>query len=303
MKEAIKNRYDIVFLHDVKNGNPNGDPDAGNAPRVDPDTDIGIITDVCTKRKIRNYVETVKGDAKGYRIYIKRGTALNATDNEAFESIGISGASEMSNDALKKAIKKSEKDIDTLVRDYLVDNFFDIRAFGAVVTTAMKCNLNCGQILGPVQFGFSESVDPVYPRKITVSRDAITKESDKDDKSSTFGDKWVIPYGLYRGECFISANVAQKTTGFSEEDLELFLDAMSHMYENNHAAARGKMAVRKIIIFKHDTMLGNAPAHKLFDLVKVEKKPGVEIPRSYNDYDVSVDLELLPKGVTCEIRE
>ena len=167
----------------------------------------------------------------------------------------------------------------------------------------MKANLNCGQILGPVQFSYSKSIDPIYPIKDTVSRCAIAKESEKDDKSSTLGDKWIVPYGLYRGVCFISAYQAQKVTGFSEEDLELLLDALMNMYRSKQSSSRGIATVRKIIIFKHDTALGNAPAHKLFDLVKVEKKPGVKFPRSYSDYNVSVDLEHLPKGVTCEIRE
>ncbi len=303
MKEAIKNRYDFVILFDVENGNPNGDPDAGNMPRIDPETNLGIITDVCLKRKIRSYVETVKEDAPGYRIYIKDGIPLNRSDNEAFLAVNIPNAASMKAEDLKKAIKNSGVDADTLVRDYMVDNFFDIRTFGAVMTTMMKGNLNCGQLRGPVQFGFARSVDPVIPQEITITRVAITTEADADKKNTEMGRKYILPYGLYRCEGYISANLARKTTGFSDEDLELLWNAILNMFEHDHAAARGKMAVQKLIIFKHDSELGNAPAHKLFDLVSVVRKDDVQVARSFKDYTIQVKTEDLPKGVHCEIRE
>lgn len=303
MKEAIKNRYEFVILFDVENGNPNGDPDAGNMPRIDPETNLGIVTDVCLKRKIRTYVETVKEDATGYRIYIKDGVPLNRSDNEAFKTVDIPDAASMKADELKKAIKQSGKDVDTLVRDYMVDNFFDVRTFGAVMTTMMKGNLNCGQLRGPVQLGFARSVDPVIPQEITITRIAITTEADADKKNTEMGRKYILPYGLYRCEGYISANLARKTTGFSEEDLELLWDAILNMFEHDHAAGRGKMAVRKLIIFKHDSELGNAPAHKLFDLVTVEKKADVQVARSFADYSFDVDTGSLPSGVHCEVRE
>ena len=304
MKEAIKNRYEFVILFDVENGNPNGDPDAGNMPRIDPETNLGIITDVCLKRKIRTYVETVKEDAAGYRIYIKDGVPLNRSDNEAFlRELDIPDAASMKAEDLKKAIKNSGKDADVLVRDFMVDNFFDIRAFGAVMTTMMKGNLNCGQLRGPVQFGFARSVDPVIPQEITITRVAITTEADADKKNTEMGRKYILPYGLYRCEGYISANLARKTTGFDEDDLKLLWDAIMNMFEYDHAAARGKMAVQKLIIFKHDSELGNAPAHKLFDLVKVERKPEVQVGRAFADYNVTVDTDRLPDGVHCEIKD
>lgn len=301
--EPIKNRYEFVILFDVENGNPNGDPDAGNMPRIDPETNLGIVTDVCLKRKIRTYVETVKEDATGYRIYIKDGVPLNRSDNEAFKTVDIPDAASMKADELKKAIKQSGKDVDTLVRDYMVDNFFDVRTFGAVMTTMMKGNLNCGQLRGPVQLGFARSVDPVIPQEITITRIAITTESDADKKNTEMGRKYILPYGLYRCEGYISANLARKATGFSEEDLELLWDAILNMFEHDHAAGRGKMAVRKLVIFKHDSELGNAPAHKLFDLVSVERKPDVQVTRSFADYTFAVDTASLPSGVHCEVRE
>ena len=303
MKEAIKNRYDFVILFDVENGNPNGDPDAGNMPRIDPETNLGIITDVCLKRKIRSYVETVKEDAPGYRIYIKDGIPLNRSDNEAFLAVNIPNAASMKAEDLKKAIKNSGVDTDTLVRDYMVDNFFDVRTFGAVMTTMMKGNLNCGQLRGPVQFGFARSVDPVIPQEITITRVAITTEADADKKNTEMGRKYIVPYGLYRCEGYISANLARKATGFSDEDLELLWNAILNMFEYDHAAARGKMAVQKLIIFKHDSELGNAPAHKLFDLVSVVRKDDVQVARSFKDYTIQVETEHLPNGVHCEIRE
>lgn len=242
MSDPIKNRYEFVVLFDVENGNPNGDPDAGNMPRVDPETGYGLVTDVCLKRKIRNYVEMAKEGEKGYRIYIKDGVPLNSSDKGA---------------------------------------------------------LNCGQVRGPVQLGFARSIDPILPQEVTITRVAITTEADAEKKNTEMGRKYIVPYGLYRAEGYVSANLARKTTGFSEEDLELLWTAILNMFENDHSAARGKMAVRELIVFKHNCELGCAPAHKLFDLVKVEHKDGVTAPRSYGDYTVSVDETHLPSGVTC----
>lgn len=291
MSEPIRNRYDFVILFDVENGNPNGDPDAGNMPRVDPETGYGLVTDVCLKRKIRNYVETLKEDAPGYRIYIKDGVPLNRSDNEAIAALGIDGD--------LKAAKKSTPDIDRKLRDWMCQNFFDIRTFGAVMTTFVKGALNCGQVRGPVQLGFARSVDPIMPQEVTITRVAITTEADAEKKGTEMGRKYIVPYGLYRVEGYISANLARKTTGFSEDDLNLLWTAILNMFENDHSAARGKMAVRELIVFRHDSELGCAPAHKLFDLVKAAHKDNVTAPRSYEDYTVTVDEAALPAGVTC----
>ena len=290
--EPIKNRYEFVILFDVENGNPNGDPDAGNMPRIDPESGYGLVTDVCLKRKIRNYVETVKEDAAGYRIYIKDGVPLNRSDKEACAYVGVDA------DKLKEAKKQDEK-LDEKLRDFMCANFYDVRTFGAVMTTFMKGALNCGQLRGPVQLGFSRSIDPVLPQEVTITRTAITTEADAEKKGTEMGRKYIVPYALYRCEGYISANLARKTTGFSEEDLSLLWEAILNMFENDHAAGRGKMAVRELIVFRHDSELGNAPAHKLFDLIRVEKKDGVTAPRAYTDYTVTVDEAALPQGVSC----
>lgn len=298
MSEAIKNRYEFVILFDVENGNPNGDPDAGNMPRVDPETGLGLVTDVCLKRKIRNYVETVKEDATGYRIYIKDGVPLNRSDAEAYAALDVT-------EKTVKAKKKENPDLDRNIRDWMCANFYDIRTFGAVMTTFVKAALNCGQVRGPVQMGFARSVEPVVPQEVTITRVAITTEADAENKSTEMGCKYIVPYGLYRCEGYISANLARKTTGFSEKDLELLWEAILNLFEHDHSAARGKMAVRELIIFKHDSELGCAPAHKLFDTVKVTRTHPEDITpaRSYQDYVVTVDEAALPEGVTCEIRQ
>ena len=300
--EAIKNRYEFVVLFDCENGNPNGDPDAGNMPRIDPETGHGIVTDVCLKRKIRNYVETAKEDEAGHRIFIKENVPLNRSEGEAFTKVGIDNAADMEKEELKKkikAVKAKGVDVDTLVRDYLCGEFFDIRTFGAVLTTCVKGALNCGQVRGPVQLSFARSIDPIVPQELTITRTAITTEADAEKKNTEMGRKYVVPYGLYRAEGYVSANLARKTTGFSEEDLALLWQAILNMFECDHSAARGKMAVRELIVFKHDSELGNAPAYKLFDTVKVAHKPDVVAPRSYSDYTVEVDEAALPAGVTC----
>ncbi len=291
MAEAIKNRYEFVVFFDVENGNPNGDPDAGNMPRIDPETGYGLVTDVCLKRKIRNFVETAKEGESGYRIYIKDNVPLNTSDREACDYLGVAP------DKLKEA-KKKDPDIDAKLRDFMCRNFYDIRTFGAVMTTFVKGALNCGQVRGPVQLGFARSVDPILPQEVTITRVAIAKEDDAENKNTEMGRKYIVPYGLYRVEGYVSANLARKTTGFSEEDLELLWTAIMNMFENDHSAARGKMAVRELLIFRHDSELGCAPAHKLFDLVTAAHKPDVSVPRCYDDYVITVDEAALPEGVT-----
>ena len=246
------------------------------------------------KRKIRNYVEMVKEGVPGYRIYIKDGVPLNASDREACEYLGI----EASKEALKAA-KKNDEHIDEKIRDFMCQNFYDIRTFGAVMTTFVKGALNCGQVRGPVQLGFARSVDPILPQEVTITRVAITTEADAENKGTEMGRKYIVPYGLYRVEGYVSANIARKTTEFSEDDLNLLWTAILNMFENDHSAARGNMAVRELIVFKHDSEFGNAPAYKLFDTVKVAHKPDVVAPRSYSDYTVEVDEAALPTGVTC----
>ena len=291
MSEAIKNRYDFVILFDVENGNPNGDPDAWNMPRIDPETGYGLVTDVCLKRKIRNYVEDAKEDAEGYRIYIKDQVPLQRSDGEALHYLGV--------DKDLKAAKKEDPTLDVKIRDFMCRNFYDIRTFGAVMTTFVKGNLNCGQVRGPVQLGFARSIDPILPQEITITRIAITTEADAEKKGTEMGRKYIVPYGLYRTEGYVSANLARKVTGFSEEDLQLLWQAILNMFENDHSAARGKMAVRELIVFKHDSELGNAPSYRLFDAVHVQRAEGVAVARQYSDYVVTVE-EDLPAGVTCQ---
>lgn len=230
MSDPIKNRYEFVVLFDVENGNPNGDPDAGNMPRVDPETGYGLVTDVCLKRKIRNYVEMAKEDADHYHIYIKDGVPLNSSDKEACAYVGADP------DKLKEAKKKDEH-LDEKIRDFMCSNFYDIRTFGAVMTTFTKGALNCGQVRGPVQLGFARSIDPILPQEVTITRVAITTEADAEKKNTEMGRKYIVPYGLYRAEGYVSANLARKTTGFSEEDLELLWTAILNMFENDHSAA------------------------------------------------------------------
>lgn len=293
MSDIIKNRYEFVILFDVENGNPNGDPDAGNMPRVDPETGLGIVTDVCLKRKIRNFVEAVKEDEPGYKIYIKENVPLNTSDKQAYLALGV-------DEKKVKDTKKNDPELDVKVRDWMCKNYFDIRTFGAVMTTFVKDALNCGQVRGPVQLGFARSVEPISQQEMTITRVAITTEEDAANKNTEMGRKYIVPYGLYRCEGFISANLARKTTGFSEEDLALLWQAIINMFELDHSAARGKMAVRELIVFKHDSEFGNAPAHKLFDLVKVARKNDSGLPaRAYTDYEVSVNETALPAGVTC----
>ena len=296
MSEIIRNRYDFVVLFDVENGNPNGDPDAGNMPRTDPETGCGLVTDVCLKRKIRNYVEMVKEDDPHFGIYIKENIPLNRSDREGLAACGYPDIK----DGELKDLKKKDKDIDEKLLKYMCGRYYDIRAFGAVMTTFVKGALNCGQVRGPVQLGFARSVDPIVPQEVTITRVSITTEEDAAKKGTEMGRKHIVPYGLYRAEGFVSANLARKTTGFTEEDLALLWKAVLNMFENDHSAARGKMAVRKLIVFRHDSELGEAPAWKLFELVKVHRKEGVTAPRNIDDYTIEVQENALPQGVTCE---
>ena len=289
--EPIKNRYEFVILFDVENGNPNGDPDAGNMPRIDPETGYGLVTDVCLKRKIRNYVETAKEGESGYGIYIKDSVPLNRSDLEACKAVGV-------DEKKLKEAKRNDENLDEKLRDFMCSNFYDIRTFGAVMTTFVKGALNCGQVRGPVQLGFARSIDPILPQEVTITRVAITTEADAEKKGTEMGRKYIVPYGLYRAEGYISANLARKTTGFSEDDLALLWQAILNMFELDRSAARGNMAVRELIVFKHDSELGNAPAYKLFELVKVARKDGVTAPRAYSDYTVTLDEAHLPDGVT-----
>ncbi|WP_349687680.1 type I-C CRISPR-associated protein Cas7/Csd2 [Acidaminococcus sp. DS4831] len=291
--KAIRNRYDFVVLFDVENGNPNGDPDAGNMPRVDPETGLGLVTDVCLKRKIRNYVEAAKEDQPGYQIYVRETVPLEANDKKALEYLGV--------DDVKKIDKKKDPDADRKIRDFMCSNFYDIRTFGAVMTTFVKGALSCGQVRGPVQLGFAHSIDPIMPQEITITRVAITTAKRQEEGRNTeMGRKYIVPYGLYRVEGYVSANLARKSTGFSDEDLQLLWKAIINMFENDHSAARGNMAVRELIVFKHESELGNAPSYKLFERVQVAKKDPRKAPRSYHDYQVTVDTENLPEGITCQ---
>ena len=297
MEELIKNRYEFVVLFDVENGNPNGDPDAGNMPRIDPESGLGLVTDVCLKRKIRNYIETVKEDEKGYKIYIKEDVPLNRSDRTVCESLGIEETDDKKvTEALKK-LKKTDPNVDIKLRDYMCENFYDIRTFGAVMTTFVKASLNCGQVRGPVQIGFARSIDPIISQEVTITRVAITTEKDAENKSTEMGRNNIVPYGLYRVEGYISANLARKVTGFSEKDLELLWDAIINMFENDHSAARGKMAVRELIVFKHSKELGDCPAYKLFDAVEVKKKDDIEYPRKYQDYTVQIHENEIPDSI------
>lgn len=292
MAEVIKNRYEFTILFDVENGNPNGDPDAGNMPRIDPETGYGIVTDVSLKRKIRNCVETMCEDKEGYKIYIKDGVPLNESDNTAYIAFGT-------DEKKIKELKKDDPEIDKKICQFMCNNFFDIRTFGAVMTTFVKAALNCGQVRGPVQLGFARSIDPIVTQEVTITRVAITTKKDAENKSTEMGRKYIVPYALYRVDGYISANLARKVTGFSEDDLALLWQAIINMFEYDHSAARGNMAVRELIVFKHATELGNAPAYKLFDTVSVKRKEGVIAARSYNDYEVEVAENKLPEGVSC----
>lgn len=366
MSELIKNRYDFALLFDVTDGNPNGDPDAGNLPRVDAETGMGLVTDVCLKRKVRNYVQIVTGANKPFDIYVKERAVLGRAHVEAFKDLGIelgeAGRKEITIEIVEalselslpeglsiseeeneegelkaflnvacdfdkktlaefwkenKEFAKSNQEIKLLIdnlsksiksrkpkaeetekgRGWMCENFYDIRTFGAVLS--LKSAPNCGQVRGPIQFTFGRSVDPVIALEHSITRMAVATEAEAEKQGGdnrTMGRKFTIPYGLYFSKGFISAHLAEQT-GFNNADLELFWDALKNMFDHDHSAARGMMSARKLIVFKHATALGNAPAHQLFDAIKVEKKNPSEPVRRYSDYIISVDKTSIPDGV------
>ena len=279
-KQPIQNRYDFIYLFDVQDGNPNGDPDAGNLPRIDFETGQGLVTDVCLKRKVRNYVQTMMGEDQLNQIFVKEGAVLNNEIKKAYKALD-----------LKAKEKGKESDNKDKARQYMCEHYYDIRTFGAVMSTGD----NAGQVRGAVQLTFARSIDPVMTSEHTVTRMAVTDEKDKD-KERTMGRKATVPYGLYRAHGFISATLARETT-FSEDDLDLLWEALKNMFDLDRSAARGLMAARRLIVFKHKDDLGNAPAHKLFELVKVEAKDPSRPARSFSDYEITVDESNLPKGV------
>jgi CRISPR-associated protein Csd2 len=280
--EIIHNRYDFVYLFDVVNGNPNGDPDAGNAPRIDPETGHGLVTDVCLKRKIRNFICAARPNTPGYDIYVKEKAVLNRQHQLAHDAVGLKP------DA--KGKEKSGK-IDE-ARAWMCQTFFDIRMFGAV----MSMEINCGQVRGPVQFAFGKSIDPILALDLAVTRVAVTNERDLE-KERTIGRKSIVPYGLYRTHGFISPQLAGDT-GFSQDDLTLLWDALKSMFELDRSAARGEMSARRLIVFEHESALGSAPAHRLFERVTVQRKDLAAPPRAYADYAVNVNRDDLPAGIT-----
>jgi CRISPR-associated protein Csd2 len=299
MSTQLKNRYDFMLVFDVKDGNPNGDPDAGNLPRVDAETGEGLVTDVCLKRKVRNYVQLTKGADAGYDIFVKEKAILNKEIEKAYAALDIDLA-KAPVDAIdgKKRNKEGQGQGSEVVqaRDKMCETYFDIRTFGAVMSTGA----NAGQVRGPVQLTFARSVDPVVTLEHSITRMAVATEAEAEKQSGdnrTMGRKNTVPYGLYVAYGFVSPALAVQT-GFSNEDLNLLWSALVNMFEHDHSAARGLMATQKLIVFKHDTALGNAPSHKLFDLVKIAKKPDVAVARKFADYDVVVpEKDALPTGV------
>lgn len=277
----LKNRIDFVYIFDVSDGNPNGDPDAGNLPRVDAETGMGLVTDVCLKRKVRNYVQYAMGDTDGYDIFIKEKAILNTLIDKAHDDTAV----------------KAAKDKTEAARMYMCKNYYDIRTFGAVMSTGK----NAGQVRGPIQMTFARSVDPIAIAEHSITRMAVATEKEAEQQNGgnrTMGRKSTVPYGLYVCHGFVSANLA-KQTGFSEEDLNIFWEALKNMFDIDRSAARGLMSAQKLIVFKHATDLGNAPANKLFDLVKVEKACN-GTPRSFNDYEVTIDRNGIPENITIE---
>ncbi len=286
---TIQNRYEFVYLFDVTNGNPNGDPDAGNMPRLDPESSKGLVTDVCLKRKIRNFIELTEADTQGYDIYVKEKSVLNNQNKKAYDALDIKPVE-------KKLPKDQEKA--RAVTDWMCANFYDVRSFGAVMTTAV----NSGQVRGPIQLAFAKSEDPIIPLEITITRMAVTTEKEAEEQQGgnrTMGRKHIVPYGLYRVHGFISAKLAEKT-GFSDDDLEKRWQALQMMFEHDHSAARGEMVVRKLVAFKHKDALGNMPSHKLFERVTIDRVNGESgTPASgFDDYHIKVNKEgLEDKGV------
>jgi len=284
MMEELKNRIDFVYLFDVQDGNPNGDPDAGNLPRVDAETGMGLVTDVCLKRKVRNYVQVAKSNEEGYDIFIKEKAILNNLIAEANQDETVKS---------KEGGSKTEA-----ARKVMCKRYFDVRAFGAVMSTGE----NAGQVRGPIQLTFARSIDPITSLEHSITRIAVATEAEAKKQSGenhTMGRKSTVPYGLYLCHGFVSANLA-KQTGFSQVDLDLFFDALKNMFDIDRSAARGLMSAQKLIVFKHDSVLGNAPANKLFDLVHVKKRDGVDVARSFADYEVTIDANPYEEHVTIE---
>lgn len=283
---SLQNRYEFVYFFDVTNGNPNGDPDSGNMPRLDPESSKGLVTDVCLKRKIRNYIQLTEGDTPGYDIYVQEKGVLNKQNQKAYDALGIKPES--------KKLPKEEAKARELTR-WMCNNFFDVRTFGAVMMT----EINSGQVRGPVQLAFAKSIDPIVPLEISITRMAVTHEKDLE-KERTMGRKHIVPYGLYRAHGFISANLADKT-GFSDADLDKLWQALKMMFEHDHSAARGEMNARRLFIFKHNDALGNMPSHQLFERVEAKRIKGESgtPASSFDDYEISINKDGL-SGVSVE---
>ena len=282
--KTLENRIDFIYLFDVQDGNPNGDPDAGNLPRVDAETGMGLVTDVCLKRKVRNYVQVAKQCASGYDIFVKEKAVLNTLIDLSYEDDRV------------KAADKNKQSI--AARDVMCEKYYDVRTFGAVMSTGK----NAGQVRGPIQFTFARSIDPIAPLEHSITRMAVATEKEAEKQSGdnrTMGRKSTVPYGLYLCHGFISANLA-KQTGFSTDDLDLFFEALKNMFDNDRSSARGLMSAQKLIVFRHESELGNAPANKLFDLVRVERKEGVDVARRFDDYKITINRQDLPVGITIE---
>jgi len=279
MQKPIEKRYEFVLLFDVENGNPNGDPDADNMPRIDSETGVGLVTDVCIKRRIRNYIDLIQEDIPGYDIYIKDGNILNDENRKAYQSCDI------------KPEHGADRDQVRALTEYMCDKYYDIRTFGAVMNTAV----NCGQVRGPVQLSFGKSVEPVMPQEIRITRLAVTNEKDAG-KIGTMGKKFILPYALFRVDGYISAAFAAKT-GFGEDDLELLWDALENMFEIDRSASRGKMATRKLFVFEHSSKLGNTHADSLFKRISINKISASKPARSFDDYKIEIDENDFPEGV------
>lgn len=306
----ISNKYDFSILFDVTNGNPNGDPDSDNMPRMDVETGIGLVTDVCLKRKIRDYVALVKEGQPGYGMYISSGHFLNQADLDVVVNANLVPAGTDVNklkDELKK-LKKSNPNAAQLVKEAACAMYYDVRTFGAVMTS--YTSVGSSQIRGPVQLGFSKSIDPIVQQYVGMTRCVHSTKEDQDKKESngTMGHKYIVPYGLYRVDGHVSAALAEKYSvltgaGFSEDDLELFWEAVMNMFEHDRSAGRGDMVVRKLIIWKHGSKYGSYPSHKLFERVSIRRKDGVDVARAYTDYEIAIDSTNLPSGVSVEVRE
>ena len=293
MTDHIKNRHDFVLLFDVIDGNPNGDPDAGNLPRMDPQTGHGLVTDVCLKRKVRNYIEIAKAEVPDYEIYVKEKAILTRQQEKAYSALGLDPKG-------TEGKRKGGDDIGE-ARKWMCKNFFDIRTFGAVMSLK---EANCGQVRGPVQLTFARSMDPITPAEHSITRMAVATEAEAEKQGGdnrTMGRKFTVPYGLYVAHGFVSAHLANQT-GFNEDDLELLWQSLMNMFEHDRSAARGEMATRGLYVFKHDSQLGNAPAYSLFERIQPKLKDGIVIPRNFGDYTITVDETNMPSGVQLHRR-